>query len=127
MRAYGALRRPPDRQLLIFGLKSGTKAVAFDDEARKKLFDKINRIASNLGVDEVIAAAVQQHPKTIGEIPADEPGEADGEAADMAGADLAGLPEFMREANAPEASHAEAQPSSGFFTRIDRNALKNLD
>jgi hypothetical protein len=35
--------------------------------------------------------------------------------ADVAEADLAGLPEFMREANAPEVSHAEAQPSSGFF------------
>jgi hypothetical protein len=64
MRAYGALRRGPNRQFLVFCLKSGTKAVAFDDEARKKLFDKIN-----LGVDEVIAAAVQQHPKTIGDIP----------------------------------------------------------
>jgi hypothetical protein len=40
--------------------------------------DKINRIADNLGVNEVIAAAAQQHLKTIGEIPADEPGEADG-------------------------------------------------
>jgi hypothetical protein len=69
MRVCGALRRGPNRQFLVFCLKSGTKAVAFDDEARKKLFDKINRIASNLGVDEVIAAAVQQHPKTIGEIP----------------------------------------------------------
>ena len=50
----------------------------YDDEARKKLLDKINRIAANLGVDEVIAAAVQAHLKTIGEIPNDEPGEADG-------------------------------------------------
>jgi hypothetical protein len=87
---------------------------AYGDEVQGAL-GKINRIADNLGVNEVIAAAVQQHLKTIGEIPADEPGEADG-GADMAGADLAGLPEFMREANAPEASHAEAQPSSGFFT-----------
>jgi hypothetical protein len=88
---------------------------AYGDEARKKLVDKINRIPDNLGVNEVIAAAAQQPLKTIGEIPADEPGEADGVAPDMAEADLAGLPEFMREANAPEASHAEAQPSSGFF------------
>ena len=29
----------------------------YDDEARKKLLDKINRIAANLGVDEVMAAA----------------------------------------------------------------------
>jgi hypothetical protein len=50
----------------------------YDDEARQKLIDKINRIAANLGVDEVIAAAVQEHLKKIGEIPPDEPNEADG-------------------------------------------------
>jgi predicted transcriptional regulator len=44
----------------------------YDDEARKKLLDKINRIASNLGVDEVIAAAVQEHLKKTGQIPADD-------------------------------------------------------
>ena len=52
---------------------------AYDDEARKKLLDKINRLAENLGVNEVIAAAVRQHLKAIGEIPDDEPGEAEGE------------------------------------------------
>jgi hypothetical protein len=36
----------------------------YDDEARQKLIDKINRIAANLGVDEVIAAAVQEHPRS---------------------------------------------------------------
>ena len=51
----------------------------YDDEARKKLLDKINRLADNLGVNEVVAAAVRQHLKTIGEIPDDEPGEAEGE------------------------------------------------
>jgi hypothetical protein len=40
---------------------------AYDEEARKKLMDKINRIAANLGVDEVIATAVQEHLKRIGE------------------------------------------------------------
>jgi hypothetical protein len=57
-----------------------TVAVAnqvYDDEARQKLIDKINRIAANLGVDEVIAAAVQEHLKKIGEIPPDEPDEAE--------------------------------------------------
>jgi len=49
----------------------------YDDEARQKLIDKINRIAANLGVDEVIAAAVQEHLKKIGEIPPDEPDEAE--------------------------------------------------
>ena len=57
----------------------------YDDEARKKLMDKINRMAANFGIDEDFAAAVQEHLKTIGEIPDDEPGEADGEGADPAG------------------------------------------
>jgi uncharacterized protein YdbL (DUF1318 family) len=85
----------------------------YDDEARKKLLEKVNRIAENLGVDEVIASAVKAHLKTIGAIPADEPVEADGE-----GADLAGAPEFMREANAlatSHADHAESEVGSGFF------------
>ncbi len=30
---------------------------AYDDEARKKLFDKINRVAANLGVDDVTGEA----------------------------------------------------------------------
>ena len=49
----------------------------YDDEARKKLLDEINRIDDNLGVDEVMAAA-REHLKKIGEIPGDEPGEAEG-------------------------------------------------
>jgi hypothetical protein len=32
----------------------------YHDEARKKLLDKINRIASNLGVDEVIAGGCRR-------------------------------------------------------------------
>jgi hypothetical protein len=35
----------------------------YDDEARKKLMDKINRLAENLGIDEDFAAAVQAHLK----------------------------------------------------------------
>src|SRR5271169_1182364 len=31
----------------------------YDDEARKKLMDKINRLAENLGIDQNFAAAVQ--------------------------------------------------------------------
>ena len=38
----------------------------YDDEARKKLLDKINRIASNLGVDEVMQAAALEHLKKAG-------------------------------------------------------------
>jgi hypothetical protein len=80
----------------------------YDDEARKKLLDKINRIAANLGVDEVMAAAAQEHLKKIGEIPPDEPADADEE-----GVEPAGSPEFIGQANAPEALRAEVQP--GFF------------
>jgi uncharacterized protein YdbL (DUF1318 family) len=82
----------------------------YDDEARKKLMDKINRMAANFGIDEAFAAAVQEHLKTIGEIPPDAPVEADGE-----GADLAGAPEFMREASALETPPAESEAGSGFF------------
>ena len=40
--------------------------------------DKINRMAANFGVDEVMAAAAHAHLIKIGAIPPDEPGEADG-------------------------------------------------
>ncbi len=72
----------------------------YDDEARKKLMDKVNRLANNLGIDENFAAAVQAHLKKTGQIPADEPGEAEGQDAD-----LVGSPDFMEEANEPEATH----------------------
>jgi hypothetical protein len=49
----------------------------YDDEARKKLMDKINRMAENFGINEAFAAAVQAHLIKIGEIPPDEPGETD--------------------------------------------------
>jgi hypothetical protein len=82
----------------------------YDDEARKKLMDKINRMAENFGINEAFAAAVKAHLKNIGEIPDDEPVEAEGE-----GADLAGAPEFMREASALETPPAESEAGSGFF------------
>ena len=81
----------------------------YDDEARQKLIDKINRVAANLGVDEVMAAAAREHLKTIGEIPADEPGEAEGE-----GADPGSSPETTGERNALETPRAEAETGSGF-------------
>jgi transcriptional regulator with XRE-family HTH domain len=71
----------------------------YDDEARKKLLDKINRLAENLGINKDFEAAVQAHLKKTGQIPDDEPAEAEGE-----GADLVGAAEFMEEANAPEAT-----------------------
>ncbi len=40
---------------------------AYDDEARKKLFDKINRVAANLGVDEAMAAARGGNPEEGGD------------------------------------------------------------
>jgi hypothetical protein len=82
----------------------------YDDEARKKLMDKINRMAENFGINEPFAAAVKAHLKNIGEIPDDEPVEAEGE-----GADLAGAPEFMREPSALETPPAESEAGSGFF------------
>jgi hypothetical protein len=41
----------------------------YDDEARKKLMDKINRMAENFGIDENFAAAVDAHLKRTGKIP----------------------------------------------------------
>jgi uncharacterized protein YdbL (DUF1318 family) len=83
----------------------------YDDEARKKLMDKINRMAANFGIDEAFAAAVQAHLKTIGEIPPDEPVEADGE-----GADLAGAPEFTREAKCSRHRLRNPRLAPDFFT-----------
>jgi hypothetical protein len=81
----------------------------YDDEARKKLMDEINRLAENLGINEDFAAAVQAHLKKTGRIPADELGEEEG-AEQASGTEVTG------EANAPEAPRVEVQASSGFFT-----------
>jgi hypothetical protein len=75
--------------------------VTHDDGARKKLIVKVNRLA-DFGIDEDFAAAVREHLRKTRGLP-DGWGE-----ADVEGADLAGSPEFMGEANAPEAR-------SGFF------------
>jgi DNA-binding CsgD family transcriptional regulator len=40
----------------------------YDNEARQKLLDKLNRVAANLGVDEVMAAATLEHLKKQGAI-----------------------------------------------------------
>ncbi len=87
----------------------------YDDEARKKLLDKINRVAENLGVDQAFAAAVHEHLKTIGEIPADEPGEADGE-----GAEPAGSPDLI------DAVNASDDVSPGGSARLGIFLLKSL-
>jgi hypothetical protein len=53
---------------------------AYDDEARTKLFDKINRVAANLGVDEAMAAAAEEVMRKQGMIWG-EAGMSDGDAA----------------------------------------------
>ena len=90
-----------------------TVAVAhqkYDDDARRKLLEKLNRMAENLGVDEVMRKAVREHLKSIGVIPADEADEAEGEA----GAD-APSPEIAGEASALETPRTEAETGSGFL------------
>jgi hypothetical protein len=72
----------------------------YDDDARRKLMEKVNRLVANLRVGA----------KTIGEIAAGEPGEAEGEGAGQASA-----PEAAGEANAFDASHPEAEAGSGFL------------
>ena len=79
----------------------------YDDEARKKLMDKINRMAENFGINEEFEKAVRAHLKKTGQIPDDEPGEAEGEGADLA-------PEFTSE-TAGLATSPAAQGDSGFF------------
>jgi hypothetical protein len=83
---------------------------AYDDEARKKLMDKINRMAANFGVDEVMYAAAHAHLIKMGEIPPDEPTEAEGQEANPANS-----PEFLGEANAAAPSPEEVAASSGFL------------
>jgi uncharacterized protein YdbL (DUF1318 family) len=79
---------------------------AYDDEARKKLMDKVNRMAENFGVNAAFEAAVKEHLKKQGVVFDDEPGEAEGQEMD---------PEYSPEPNAPDAPHPEARAESGFF------------
>ena len=53
---------------------------AYDDDARKRLFDKINRVAANLGTDEAMAAAAEEILKKEGMI-SDETDLTDGDGA----------------------------------------------
>jgi uncharacterized protein YdbL (DUF1318 family) len=86
----------------------------YDDEARKKLMDKINRMAANFGVDEVMAAAARAHLIKIGEIPPDEPGEAEGQDADPANS-----PELPGEPNAAATSLAEVETAASGFLYLN--------
>jgi hypothetical protein len=80
---------------------------AYDNEARQKLLAKINRVAENLGIDEAFEAAVKEHLRKTGQIPA---GESEGQTADDGRS-----PGITDEANALEAPHAEDAAASGFF------------
>jgi hypothetical protein len=72
---------------------------AYDDEARKKLMEKINRMAENFGINEDFAAAVQAHLEKTRGMPPEGWGETEGLEADSTdSADVAG------EADAPEAA-----------------------
>ena len=50
----------------------------YDDEARKKLLDKVNRLAENLGIDKDFEAAVKAHLEKTRGIPPEGWGEAGG-------------------------------------------------
>jgi predicted transcriptional regulator len=81
----------------------------YDDEARKKLMDKINRLANNLGINKDFEAAVQEHLKKIGQIPADEPGAGEG-------ADMASGTEEATGADPLETFHMETAASPDYFS-----------
>jgi hypothetical protein len=93
----------------------------YDDEARKKLMDKINRMAENFGIDEDFAAAVQAHLKPIGEIPDDEPVEAEGE-----GAEPEVRPILSKRRTRLRRTLLGAETRSGFLLQTARNPLKRL-
>ena len=72
---------------------------AYDDEARKKLMDKINRMAANFGVDEVRWNAVGEHLERTQGLPPEGWGESGG-----LGADAADSSDVMGEASASEST-----------------------
>ena len=83
----------------------------YDEEApRKKLMDKVNRMAENFGINEDFAAAVHAHLKAIGEIPDDEPVEPDGE-----GRSLKVRPILSKRRTRLRRPIGEAEARSGFF------------
>jgi len=72
--------------------------------------DKINRMAANFGVDEVMAAAARAHLIKIDEIPDDKPGEAEGQGADEPGPEA-----VTAEAKGLEAPNSQAAASPEVF------------
>jgi hypothetical protein len=71
----------------------------YDDEARKKLMDRVNQIAENLGINEDFAAAVQAHLEKTRGMPPEGWGE-----TERPDADPADSPDVMGEASAAEAT-----------------------
>ena len=86
----------------------------YDDEARQKLMDKVNRMAENFGINEDFAAAVEAHLKAIGETPGDEPSETEEQDGDPANS-----PERPSEPNAAAASLAEVQAAASGFLYLN--------
>jgi hypothetical protein len=82
----------------------------YDDEARKKLLDRINRMAENYGIDEHFEAAVREHMKNLEQMP---PGTTVADALKVHSM-FAG--KLADEANAPNAPPAEEWAAAGFFT-----------
>ncbi len=106
----------------------------YDDEARKKLMDKINRMAENFGIDEAFAAAVHEHLRKQGVI-ADEPAEAEGDEQGAGPPELVGeQPEGQSGAAALDVRlRGLSQPGRRvqreweFFIFFRRNPLKSPD
>ncbi len=86
----------------------------YDDEARQKLMDKVNRMAENFGINEDFAAAVEAHLKAIRETPADEPSETEEQDGDPANS-----PERPSEPDAAAASLAEVQAAASGFLYLN--------
>ena len=83
----------------------------YDDEARQKLFDKINRVVENLRAKEAGAKAEQEALEPIG--PDGEPG---GAAGGAAGAGVAlELTGEQGGPPSPPASPGQVHPGAGFF------------
>jgi hypothetical protein len=82
----------------------------YDDEARKKLMERINRMAENFGIDEVMWKAGREHLKKIGAIPNDEADEAE------AVGDPAGPAEEPQES--PSAAQPEGRSEAAQWTSV---------
>jgi DNA-binding CsgD family transcriptional regulator len=80
----------------------------YDDEARKKLMDKINRLANNLGIDENFAAAVRAHLKKTGQLHPDELDEGEGPERQEGPSAIDGIEERASPGEEQQAGPSEA-------------------